>query len=243
MKVLKKGGIYVWRNINLNKSRLLLFFVLLFLSFLLFIMNEFPYASMGVILIPISYGLGLYTYQKYLTWRVGSTSSSLVSEALSNLPDSYSLISGVVIPPNRGDTDHIILAPPGIFVIEDKHYGGEIKCNGDKWKRYKIGRRGSRYDLWVGSPSNQVKRNAKVLKDFILEHQGEIFKERKAPHIWIESIILFTNEKANVSLKKPTVQILSLEEVSDFIENANLEYSLSEQEIDGLGKVILRYST
>jgi len=50
---------------------------------------------------------------------------------LSGLPDSFSLISGVVIPPNRGDTDHIVLGPTGIFVIEDKHYGGEIKCDGD----------------------------------------------------------------------------------------------------------------
>ena len=72
----------------------------------------------------------------------GSQSSHLVTEALRNLPDSYSLISGVVIPPNRGDTDHIVLGPNGIFVIEDKHYAGEIKCKGDEWKRHKIGRKG-----------------------------------------------------------------------------------------------------
>ena len=241
MKVLKKRAAYVWRNIHLNRSRLLLFFILLLLGFSLFIMNVFPYASIGTILILMSYFFGMYTYQKYLTWKSGEISGDLVIQKLIELPDSYSLISGVVVPPNRGDTDNIVIGPNGIFVIEAKHYGGEIKCDGDVWERYKIGKKGNRYSLWSGSPSNQVKRNAKVLKDFLLEHKKEIF-ERIAPHIWIESIILFTNERANLYIKNPTVQVLITDEICDFILSLDSKYSLSENEIDNISQIILKYS-
>jgi hypothetical protein len=242
MKILKQEAIYVWRHIHLNKSRLLIFFILLLLGFMLFMMNKFPYASVGLILIPLAYFLGVYTYQKYLMWEVGSISSDIVTKELQKLPDSYTLISGVVIPPNRGDTDHIVIGPNGIFVIETKHYGGEITCNGDEWKRHKVGRKGRNYKLWIGSPSNQVKRNAKVLKDFLLAHKEEIFESGEAPHIWIESILLFTNERANLYVKNPTVQILSLDEVCDFIKSQESEYFFSEEEIMNMSKVILEYS-
>jgi len=243
MKILRKEAKYVWRNVQLNKSRVIIFLILLLLGFLLFIINVFPYASIGTILILLSYFLGIYTYQKYLTWKSGEISNDIVIEKLSKLPDSYVLISGVVVPPNRGDTDHIILGPNGIFVIEAKHYGGEIKCDGDDWERYKIGAKGKRYELWIGSPSNQVKRNAKVLKDFILKHKKEIFEERKrTPHIWVESILIFTNERVNLNVNNPTVQILDIEEICDFILSQNFNYSLSEKEIEKISDLILKNS-
>jgi len=164
-----------------------------------------------------------------------------VTKELEKLDDSYYLINGVVVPPNRGDTDHIVIGPNGIFVIESKNYGGEIECDGDSWVRYKIGKRGKRYKLWIGSPSNQVKRNAKVLKDFILEHGNEIF-DREIPHIWVHGILVFTNENVSVSIKNQTVDILRIEELSDYIENKTPELELREEEVRKIGRVIMKYS-
>lgn len=244
MKILKKETTYLWKNIQLNKSRLLIFFILLILGFMLFLINKFPYASVGVFLILIAYFLGVYTYQKYLTWKAGVISADLVINELKNLPDSYALVSDVVIPPNRGDTDHIIIGHNGIFVIEAKHYSGEIKCKRDEWSRYK-NIKGKKSKLWVGSPSNQVKRNAKVLKDFLLKHKGEIFfNNKKIPHIWVESILIFTNKKANLLIEEPTVNVLNVEELCDFIKNYDLGgHFFSDEEIYRIGKVILKYST
>ncbi|MEM2918391.1 MAG: nuclease-related domain-containing protein [Candidatus Altiarchaeota archaeon] len=241
MKILKKNAGYVWRNIQLVRSRVFLFLALLLLGFMLLIINIFPYATIGTILIILSYFLGVYTYQKYLTWKSSESSEELIINELKKLPDNYMLISNVVIPPNRGDTDHIVLGPNGIFVIEAKHYGGEIKCDGDKWQRYKISKSGTKYLLWAGSPSAQVKRNAKVLKDFLLKHKEEIFK-KEAPHIWIESILIFTNERAKIQVKNPTVKILKIYELSDFILSSVTPYNLKEEEIERISSVILKNS-
>ncbi len=242
MHTLKKGvDRYVWRNITLIKSRLFLFLILFILATMLFVMNKFPYATIGVILIPLAYVLGIYTYRKYVLWGSGVLGEGMVTKELGKLDDSYYLINGVTVPPNRGDTDHIVIGPNGIFAIESKNYGGEIECDGDSWNRHKVGKKGKRYELWIGSPSNQVKRNAKVLKDFILEHCDEIF-DGKIPHIWVHSILVFTNENANLSIRDPTVDILGIEELSDYIENKTPELILTEEEVRRIGETVIKYS-
>lgn len=240
MQALRKRSNYIWRNIHLKKSQILLFITIFFLSFMLFIMNKFPYASVGLILIPLAYLLGIYTYQKYILWNSGTIGEDIIEKELNRLDDSYYMISRVVIPPNRGDTDYIVLGPNRIFVIESKHYGGEISCNGDEWSRYKIGRKGSRYELYIGSPSNQVKRNAKVLKDFMLEHRNKIFNEN-IPHLWINGIVVFTNKNANLDIKNPTVEILKIDELYDFIKNKR-DVKFSVKEIENMKNLILKYS-
>jgi len=226
MRILKKGAsIYAWKNIQLIKSRIFIFSILFIISIILFVMYRFPYITIGLIMMPISYVLGIYTYKKYIEWNSGIGSENLITKELENLDDSYYLISGVVVPPNRGDTDHIVIGRNGIFVIESKNYGGRIECNSDKWSRYKVGRGGKRYELTIGSPSNQVKRNAKVLKDFILEHSDEIFKS-KVPHIWVHTILIFTNPNVELSIKNPTVDIIPIEKLCDFIKKQKSEHSL-----------------
>ncbi len=238
MQILKKRtDYYLWRNIHLTRSRIIIFITLFILSTLLFIMNYFPYASIGLVLIPIAYLLGIYTHQRYITWKSGISGEDAVIRELKRLNDSYYLINNIVVPPNRGDTDHIVLGPNGIFVIESKNYGGEIKCTGDSWSRYKIGRKGKPYELWIGSPSNQVKRNSKVLKDFILRNKDRIFKEDK--HIWVHGIVVFTNKNANLHIEKPTVNILRIEELCDFIKKQNSEFYLSDDEIRNIADVLL----
>ncbi|MEA3255140.1 MAG: nuclease-related domain-containing protein [Candidatus Altiarchaeota archaeon] len=242
MRILgKRADYYVWRNIQLNKSRILIFAMLFILALMLFIMGQVPSATLGVVLIPIAYFLGIYSYQKYITWKSGSRGEDAAVKELSKLSDFYRLINGAVIPPNRGDTDHIILGPNGIFVIESKYYGGQIACKGDEWTRHKIGGKGKRYDLWIGSPSNQVKRNAKVLKDFLLKNKNKIFS--KAPHLWVHAVLVFTNDRADIHIKNPTVDILRIDELSDFIRGQESETVFTEEEVKHMGELILRYSS
>lgn len=241
MQVFRKKSNYLWMNINLKKSQILLFITLFTLAFMLFIINRFPYASVGLILIPLAYLLGIYTYSKYILWNSGTKGEAEIENELEELDNSYYMIPRAVIPPNRGDTDYIVLGLNGIFVIESKHYGGEISCDGDKWNRYKTGKKGNRYEVRIGVPSNQVKRNAKVLKDFILEHKKEIFKDTKdIPHIWIWSILVFTNKNSNLHLKNPTVDVLKISELVDFINKKDITFSVDN--IKRMKEAILKYS-
>jgi hypothetical protein len=242
MRVLRRGSqtLYVWRNIQLVRGRVILFLALLILAFILFILNQFPFASLGLVLVPVAYVLGIYSYKSFQAWSGGSAGEEQVARALLCLDDSYLLLNGLVVPPNRGDTDHIVIGPNGIFVVESKNYGGRISCNADEWKKTKVGRQGV-YNLEIGSPSNQVKRNAKVLKDFILDHQGEIFAGR-APHLWVHGLLVFTNPDAELELRNPTVDVVELDELCGRIGGEKPEQGFSPGEVEGMGRALMRYA-
>ncbi len=242
MRVLRSGGrdIYVWRNMQLVKSRAFLFFVLLVAGVAMFFLDVFPYAAIGVLLIPVSFVLGWYSYRSYLTWVGGFFGEEAVLEALGGLEDSYVILNGLVVPPNRGDTDHIVIGPNGFFVIESKNYGGRISCDGDVWRKTRL-KHGVVRELEVGSPSNQVKRNAKVLKDFLLLYREEIFPG-PAPHLWVHGILVFTHPDAELELMNPTVDIVELDDLCDFIRSSTSEFTLSRDAVDAAGKALLKYA-
>ncbi|ODS42316.1 MAG: hypothetical protein MSIBF_03025 [Candidatus Altiarchaeales archaeon IMC4] len=242
MHVLKERGrtLHVWRNINLSISRILIFVSLFILGVLLFVEGWFGYESVGLILIPVSYVLGIAAYRKYVIWGIGEIGEKSVTEALDPLGDEYLLINGAVMPSNRGDTDHILIGPNGIFVFETKHYSGEVSCDGDHWSRRKIGRAGAPYGIKIGKPGNQVKRNANVLKDFILAHKEEIFK-RQAPHIWVHGAVVFTNPLVTLNIKNPTVDVLKTEEVCGFVKGQK-GAKFSNDEVEEMANVILKYA-
>ncbi len=243
MKVVRKRreSLYVWRNIHLRQSRVLIFLILFLLATALFAQNVYLWSSVGLVLIPVAYVLGLASLRERTVWRTGSAGESSVLAELEKLADDYRVLNGVVVPPNRGDTDHIVCGPNGLFVIETKNYAGIIHCEGDAWTREKIGRAGTPYQLEIGSPSNQVKRNAKVLKDFVLAHEAEIFRERTSPHLWIVGIIVFTRADTMLELKDPTVPVVGLDELADYIESFESEYELSDAEIKRISSLLLKH--
>ncbi|MFH0861740.1 MAG: nuclease-related domain-containing protein [Candidatus Altiarchaeota archaeon] len=239
MRMLNGYGqtMYVWRNIQLVRGRIVLFLALMMSAILLFAQNVFPYSSIGLLIIPLTYALGAYSYSSYLAWQGGSAGERAVTEALKGLPDSYVLLNGVVVPPNRGDTDHIVIGPSGFFVIESKNYGGRISCDGDTWKKTKV-IRGVSQKMEIGSPSNQVKRNAKVLKDFILMNQEAVFGG-KAPHIWVFGFLAFTNPDAELELINPTVDVVDVDDLCAGIMGAKTEPPLSCENVQSAARLIL----
>lgn len=241
MKVIKQRTetIYVWKHVHLERSRILLFFTLLVLAFMLFILNTRPYSQMGLLLIPLSYGLGVYTYRKLTAWRMGAEGEIKVINELSSLSDGYLILNNVVVPPNWGDADHIILGPNGIFVIETKTLRGNVSCDGDSWRRHKKSTSGFQYPVPIGNPSGQAKRNAKSLKDLLLKHEFDIFK-KGAPHIWVHALVCFTREEIQIDIKNPTVEVLKPKQLIDFIVNQKLKHEYSLKELERMGSVILR---
>ena len=242
MKLLKqkKHKLYVWKNVHLNLSRLIIFLILFVLCIILFAIGQRLYNTLGLILIPLTYILGIFTYKKYAAWFSGDEGEKIVVDALMPLDDNYYLINSIVLPESRGDIDHIVIGPNGIFVIEAKNYSGEISCIGDEWKRQKTGRGGTAYDIEIGSPSNQVKRNAKMLKDLLINHKKEIFK-RYSPHLWIHAVVVFTNPSCELKIKNKTAEVMRLDELYEFIKSTGSEEVFSDKELERMGRVILKY--
>lgn len=241
MRILKarSASTYVWKLVNLNRSRMMIFLTLFLLATMLFIINVKPYTSLGLVMIPLSYVLGLYAYRNYSLWASGASGEEMVLEELKKLGDEYVLIRNVVIPPNRGDTDYIVIGPNGVFIIETKNVGGIVSCRGDEWRRHKVGRGGGRYSLEIGSPSRQAKRSAKALKDFILGRCRSVFRDGK-PRLWVCSILVFTNRDVRLDIRNPTVDVVDLEELISFIKGQS-GMGLSKASVDTIANTIAGY--
>jgi hypothetical protein len=232
----KKGNFYVWRFIQLNRSRAAIFLTLFLLAVMLFIIGIRPYASLGLIMIPLSYALGLYAYRCYLTWNSGPQGEGRIMYELKKLNDDYVLVKNAIIPPSRGDIDYVLAGPTGVFAIEAKNLGGIVSCDGDFWTREKIGRSGRPYPLEIGSPSRQVKRSAKTLKDFILRRRSSIFG-KTSPHIWVYGILVFVNKDSVLRLKNPTVEILDIGEINRFVSSRR-DIRLSKSEVAKIAEYV-----
>jgi len=195
----KKGKTYR------NTSVFLIFLALL--MFLLGLVSSSVVAYLVALLFLIASG---FFFQNYVTWSSGAEGEEKVAAYLNLLGDGYHVVHDVVLPGRIGNIDHIVLGPNGIFVIETKNHKGYITCNGDWWKQRKIGRRGTPYLGNIGSPSKQVKRKAVLLNRFIQNH----FRI----NLYVNGIVVFTNEAARLKIISPTVAVLRPQELCDFIQ-------------------------
>ncbi|MEM4704061.1 MAG: nuclease-related domain-containing protein [Candidatus Bathyarchaeia archaeon] len=134
-------------------TALLLFFVAMTTTFLLFY-----YVALMLFVIAV-----LAFLSGGGTWSVGAEGEETVAKHLSLLGDPYQVIHDVVLPNMRGNIDHIVLGPNGVFVIETKNNNGFITCNGDSWLQRKVGQQGTPYFGKIGCPSKQAKRYASSL--------------------------------------------------------------------------------
>ena len=63
----------------------------------------------------------------------GRKGESAVTKTLKSLPDDYVVLNDIVLPDRKGNVDHVLIGPNGVFVIETKNYSGFIKCEEDDW--------------------------------------------------------------------------------------------------------------
>ena len=160
----------------------------------------------------------------YIMWSRGAIGEESISEVLDKLKNDYLVVNDVLLPGNKGNIDHIVIGRNGIFVIETKSHKGHIICEGDYWIQQKLGRRGTLYEPYIGSPSKQVKRNAIVLRGFLKE------KYSKLSHVWINCIVVFTNRNTTLELKKPAVTVIKTEGLVDHIKNNKSKIAISQND-------------
>ncbi|PIO05924.1 hypothetical protein COT29_03605 [Candidatus Micrarchaeota archaeon CG08_land_8_20_14_0_20_59_11] len=230
MQILKKTGNYLDQRAKLygNISTVLILVGIagIFLSYT---------SNLGLLLpFVIILATGGFFFRQYSNYSGGLEAENSVTKSLSSLDDRYCLLNDVKLRGDRGNIDHIVLGPNGVFVIETKNYSGKIICNGDEWiRQYEGG-----YDYDIGSPSKQVKRNAVKIKHII--ESSKIFK--KPLNIWVEGIVVFTKPDVNLQIKNATVSILKIDGIYDYIKNKNSRMIFSSGELDSIGKTILRQS-
>jgi hypothetical protein len=134
--------------------------------------------------------------------RAGIAGEQLVAAELAGaLADDWILLRGYRN--RRGEIDHLLLGPRGLFAIEVKNINATVHINGDRWRADKYDNYGNLVeqhpiaDRRGRSPSEQLNEPAGELERFL--------KERGQP-VTIQRIVVLTHRRSRLgSVKSPTV--------------------------------------
>jgi len=210
MRKLKGSTGYLKKQTRKNLAKAILSLTLFFLTllstgYLVILTRDIGFLQLTLFIVSfIPLGAFLFYQRKYRIYKSGSRGEKDVINMLSgSLSDDYYLLNGVKLS-GGGDIDHIVLGPTGVFVLETKNWSGKIFGDGDKWRR--SGKKAT------GSPSLQVKRNAQKVRRLI-ENMGAL----RSIGVWVEGIVVFTNQNAKFSINNPPVTILKLHQLPSHI--------------------------
>jgi hypothetical protein len=235
MRKIKGSSSYLKNQVrkNLAKAALsvLIFGVILFaLTLRVLSTSQVGILEEAGLLLSLAPLIGFYFYlRKYRIYSGGWEGEKQVARLLtSKLNDDYYLLNDLYLRDGGGDIDHIVLGPNGVFVLETKNWSGKISCNGDEWQR--AGKRN-----FSSSPSRQVKRNAAKIKHIIGNSPN-----LRPMGIWVEGIVVFTNNHAALHLNNPAVPILKLFQLPNHITAYRSSRSISREQLEAIGKEILK---
>jgi hypothetical protein len=234
MRKIKGSSSYLrnqtWKNLGKAALCLIIFLVLVFALTLRMFMTlqvdllDEVAAVLSIVPLVVFY----YYLRKYRIYHGGLEGERQVAKLLSRtLGDDYYLLNDVYLQGGGGDIDHIVLGPSGVFVLETKNWNGSITCNGDEWQR--PGKNNP-----SASPSRQVKRNTGRIKQLIDN------SALRLGDVWVEGIVVFTNKHATLHLNGPTVQILKLPQLPNYLTQRRSSRIHSRQELEAVGKEISR---
>jgi hypothetical protein len=235
MRKIKGSSSYLKNQVrkNLAKAALsILIFGVILSALALRVLSTLQVGTLeeAALLLSIPPLISFYFYlHKYHIYNSGWQGEKQVANLLnSKLNDDYYLLNDLYLRNGGGDIDHIVLGPNGVFVLETKNWSGNISCNGDEWQR--VGKRN-----FSGSPSRQVKRNAAKIKQII-----DANPNFRILGIWVEGLVVFTNNHASIHLNNPTVPILKLPQLTNHIMNYRSSRNLTREQLEAIGKEIVK---
>lgn len=144
-----------------------------------------------------------YYIKRGVIFGFGAKGENLGLVQALSLPEGYHVFSNVTISYQNysQETDLIIVGTKGVYIIEVKNHNGKIVGDAEapQWVQYKIGRGGGRYSKDIHNPVKQVKGQVYKLSKFLKEN---------GINVWVEGVILFTNEGVSVSVQNSNIPIL-----------------------------------
>lgn len=158
-----------------------------------------------------------------LNWRIGTLGEYEVGAELERLSDDFFLFNDVNT--KRGNFDHIIVGPTGLFAIETKNWSGLIDTDGT----------GELKKNGKGASAPHVRkflRRTMMLRDQIiaLTHSNKIY---------LKPVMVFP--KAHVEARfgdTSSVHCLRLNCLRDYIDNAKFSQKLSADDVDKLVRAL-----
>jgi hypothetical protein len=205
MRMLRKGGHFAETQVRKYFLSALVCFGVALVA--VFAIRHVNFPLVGLIATALAIAAFKENVNRWGNWFVGKRGEEAVTEILrESLPDDYVLLNDLVLPNGRGNIDHLVIGPNGIFVIETKNYSGRIKCFGDQW--FVNGRRSK-------SVSRQAKGNAMAVRD----HLRDVFGARRMSLPYINAVVVFVKPNGRLDLNGPTVPVLTTDKLVGFISS------------------------
>ncbi|BDZ71411.1 nuclease-related domain-containing protein [Methanobacterium petrolearium] len=127
------------------------------------------------------------------------------------------MYNDVNLPGKRGNIDHVVIGPTGIYVIETKNYSGSYRIKGNEWLYHKHGK----YKKLKNNPGTQVRRNTVHLINFLNE------KGISTKNTWITSLVAFICPDFKVLQTPQTYKVLLPQTVTDYILKGKKEANMN----------------
>ncbi len=90
-------------------------------------------------------------------------------------------------------------------------------------------------EITWGSPSRQVKRNVATIRDIV-----DSVPALRSLGVWVEGIVVFTNNHATLHINNPTVMIVKLAQLPSQITSHQSQNRYSLSQLEAVGKEILK---
>ncbi|GCC10797.1 nuclease-related domain protein [archaeon] len=215
------------RNSN-QSSNYLIGIILVFTGLLTLIFYiGIPILIIGVIVL-------LSKSKKGYIFSLGIKGEREVTENLARLDNRFTVINNYRIS-EKGDIDHILIGPKGMFVIETKNLKGTVYFIKNKFKYIKIGRKGGVYEGTSGDPVKQANYHAKQLREKLI---GKVNSKNIKLFIhYIPCIVVFTRNTAITMDESVKIPILRPSELPEYV--MKLEDALNEKEQRIIEEILL----
>jgi hypothetical protein len=204
MLVLRKGGQFTDSQINKYFFTALIFFGCAILALTAIRYIQIPFVGLAAVVLAVA--AFKKNVRRWGNWTAGKRGELAVTEALQGLCNNYVVLNDLTFPDAKGNVDHLVIGPNGLFVIETKNYTGRVKCLGDQW--FINGHR-------TKSLSRQAKSNALAVRSNL----AMVFAEHQAKLPYVVPLLVFVHCRGGLNLKNPTIPVLKSGQLAGFIQN------------------------
>jgi len=206
MLMLRNGGKFTDQQIRKYLKKALFCFAIAVVG--IFAMRYIQIPLIGLITTMLAITLFKANFTRWGNWFVGKRGEMAISDALGSLSDDYIVLNDLMLPDGKGNVDHLVMGPNGLFAIETKNYSTFVKCSGDDW--FVNGKK-------IRSLSKQAKRNAIAVR----ENLAAVFADQGNRLPFVTALLVFVNGKGRFSIKNPTIPVLRSSELAEFIARYN----------------------
>lgn len=164
-----------------------------------------------IILGLLGFILALYGYGSGISWNKGIKGENIVADCLDQLPDNYIIFNDVKFPGSRGNLDHVVVSPYGVFIIETKNINGFFLINDREWSYKKNMDTMTNFKRSKTQPGRQVMSNVMDLSKFFDSNGIDISE------IWISPIVALVQNNFVVKKAPKYYTVLEPSAIPEFI--------------------------